>query len=505
MNKILKQFSNTLKIIILLNAATAYAQPITASPCVSCPINSLCVNPCNVPWVTGSFLTNGRQPLVGVTNGTGFSVQRIDTGLYAITFKKPFCCPISVVATSNIAGQISFGGSCTLTNPRSFSINPIGGTNSNPVALAMSHDGNFLATGNAIGSNPNSSGLTLFGIDSTGCSLNMLQQVSALRNLVNGGMTFTRNGCFVVTSPVADPTHANPGLIAFYSVNGGMLQLKQIIKTDQPAQSIEAVTFIPGATCPLAMARNQGGTFSLITTDFDGCPPSTMANELPIAGTARAIAQSGNNCAAMVDAVNNTISLFKLITEPTCHLELVGTFDNSPNTSGPVAIEFSTSGQFLYVLNQDSNNISAFQVDSHCSSLTQVAGSPFSNDPGSDPVGLAISANQCLAVANNLSDNVSLFRIDPTTGALSQQPGSPFALASDASGPTAIRFSRQGNCLFVANGSTDNVTVFQVSSSAGTGTATQICEAITPGCFIVQLPPQADACATVTFFATPCT
>lgn len=497
-----KTVGNSAAILIaLLNFTISDAQRISSNPCPPCPINSLCVNPCDTAWLTGSFITNGRNPIQ--INGKDFSVQRIAEGLYAIAFKKPFCCPISAVATTNIAGKTS-NGFCIPGSPRSFSI---GDASRNPVALAVSQDGNCLVTGNADTEN-----LTTFGIDSVNCTLRLASTPMPVTapGTVHGGMAFSPNGCLFATSPVENPTPQMPGHVSFFSVNNCALQLKQVISTDNPPESIFALTFAPGATCPLAVSRDQDGNYTLITIDASDCPPPGNPTRLGITNTPVAIAVSSKNCAAVLDE-NNTISLFKIVPSPCKITGPIGTFNNSPNTSGAIALAFAPSGKCLYILNRESNNISILNVNSdaagNCSSLTDVPGSPISNEPGSDPIALAISPDgRCLAIANQVTNNISLFSVDPQTCKMIPIPGSPFDLPSDASGPTDILFSTNGKCLFVSNGDSNNVTVFPLNSLGEIDSSgTQICEAITPGCFILQLPPEADRCATVTFFATPCT
>jgi hypothetical protein len=85
---------------------------------------------------------------------------------------------------------------------------------------------------------------------------------------------------------------------------------------------------------------------------------------------------------------------------------------------GPAWLAIDPSGKYLYVVNQTSENVSAFTIDWKTASLYEVADSPFSAGakPWSvevDPGGAAVS------VGHFRSGQVSHFRIDPATGALS--------------------------------------------------------------------------------------
>lgn len=491
MNKILKQFANTLIIIILLNAVSSYAQRVIPSSCGSCPINSLCVNPCNVPWVTGSFTTNGRNPIL--INGKDFGVQRIDAGLYAITFKKPFCCPIAVVASSNVDPT---DPEVTLSDPKSFPINFRGAVSSkNPVVLATSFDGRCLITGNAATNN-----LSSFAVNPVSADLTLIQSgVSVPGTPVIGGLVFSANGCTVATTPDAQKT-------SFFTTNNCALELPQTIIDNAP-QSIEAVAVARTATRAVALVKDPTQTqpYSLLSSDFSSCTlgsPSSITLTDAIKPVAIAAAK---NIAAVLDQGSNSIRLFNVATA-----EIVpqGTpTANSAGTAKATAIAIAPAGDFVAVLNRGSNNLSTFIVRTDATeqvSLKEVAKSPVSIAPGVEPVAIAISPDgSLLAVANQLSNNITLFSIDPVTKRLTQITGSPFNLPPGAMSPTDLQFLAQGTSLAVANGATNNVTTFKLSSPKRL--TVQICEAITPGCFVIQLPPEADTCATVSFFATPCT
>lgn len=96
-----KSFVYSLTILsALLSGSVVNAQPDCSG---ICQITTLCDSlTCDdLPWVTGSFQANGKQPIVSMMNGTQFQVTRLDAGFYAIQLKRPFCCPVAVVASSN--------------------------------------------------------------------------------------------------------------------------------------------------------------------------------------------------------------------------------------------------------------------------------------------------------------------------------------------------------------------------------------------------------------------
>lgn len=89
-------------------------------------------------------------------------------------------------------------------------------------------------------------------------------------------------------------------------------------------------------------------------------------------------------------------------------------------------------GKFLYVTNYNSNNISAFRINSTTGSLTQVAGSPFAT--GSFPVPAfsnRVGTNlYVMNVAPGGGAAISVYAIDATTGALTEVSGSPYRAGS---------------------------------------------------------------------------
>jgi 6-phosphogluconolactonase len=87
------------------------------------------------------------------------------------------------------------------------------------------------------------------------------------------------------------------------------------------------------------------------------------------------------------------------------------------------------TGQFAYVTNGNSSDVSAYTIDGTTGGLTPVDGSPFS--AGTDPRSVKVdSTGQFAYVANFGSDGVSAYTIDETTGSLTPVRDSPFAAGS---------------------------------------------------------------------------
>jgi Big-like domain-containing protein/lactonase family protein with 7-bladed beta-propeller len=88
---------------------------------------------------------------------------------------------------------------------------------------------------------------------------------------------------------------------------------------------------------------------------------------------------------------------------------------------GPSWLAIDPSGNYLYVLNQISESISAFTVNWRTGELDPIVSSPFRTNakPGSIEVD---SDGAGLSVENLQRSSISRFRIDPATGALTPDP-----------------------------------------------------------------------------------
>ena len=139
----------------------------------------------------------------------------------------------------------------------------------------------------------------------------------------------------------------------------------------------------------------------------------------------------------------------------------------------PVAQALTTTapgGPFLYVVEQGSNNLSAFAITAANGTLTAVAGSPFAT--GTQPQSVAVTPPTApgvfVLVANaGTSNSVSVFSID-ATGAPTEVVGSPFAAGNN---PQSIVVTPSGQFVLVANAADNTVSVFSIDA---TGTLTPV-------------------------------
>jgi len=142
---------------------------------------------------------------------------------------------------------------------------------------------------------------------------------------------------------------------------------------------------------------------------------------------------------------------------------------NFPAGSLPGSVTVDPSGQFAYVANWGSGDVSAYTIDS-TGALTQVlCGSvlPICNGDnfksGTLPSSITIDPSGKFAYVANWSPGfgtISAYKIDGTTGALTEVAGSPFGAGT---GPFSVTVDPSGKFAYVANQG-DNINPSDVSA-----------------------------------------
>jgi hypothetical protein len=121
------------------------------------------------------------------------------------------------------------------------------------------------------------------------------------------------------------------------------------------------------------------------------------------------------------------------------------------------------TGEYLYVANANSSNISAYSINASTGALTPVAGSPFAT--GNCPYGVAADPiGEYVYVTNECTATVSAYSVDGTSGVLTQVTGSPFATVSN---PISAAIDPMGKYLYVGSGSSDAISVYSIAGTSG--------------------------------------
>jgi DNA-binding beta-propeller fold protein YncE len=125
------------------------------------------------------------------------------------------------------------------------------------------------------------------------------------------------------------------------------------------------------------------------------------------------------------------------------------------------------AGGFAYVVNNGSNDVSAYTIDGTTGALIPVDGSPFpagfqARSVAVDPTG------QFAYVANFLGEplpgSVSAYTIDGDTGALTAVDGSPFPAGLN---PQSVTVEPKGQFAYVANRRSNNVSAYAIDGTTG--------------------------------------
>ncbi|MFT5284742.1 MAG: 6-phosphogluconolactonase (cycloisomerase 2 family) [Planctomycetota bacterium] len=227
---------------------------------------------------------------------------------------------------------------------------------------------------------------------------------------------------------------------------------------------------------PTAIATTPAGTFAFVTNATDATltsfvvdrdtgvlaeapnsPSMTGANPSSVA------VHSSGNFVYTANTDGNSVSGFSIDQETGELTEVPG----SPFVTGfsPSSIALNASGSAVYTTNFISNNISGFAVNAN-GSLSPLAGSPFKDNFGSPfaqgPSSLTIHPSGNFAyVVNFTSDDISVFGI-AANGALAELNVQPFATGTD---PVQATIDLNARSLFVVNSDGDLVTEYTIASN----------------------------------------
>ncbi len=134
----------------------------------------------------------------------------------------------------------------------------------------------------------------------------------------------------------------------------------------------------------------------------------------------------------------------------------------------PVSMAFGSSGSFAYVANQSTDTITVHQKDPSSGALSGINAvqPPIDDSSGGSthPVKLDLhpSGNFLYAV-HDTSGDVTIYAIDPLDGTLASVTGSP--VSSGGTGAIDIAITPDGNFAYVANSTSGDIGLFTVDAS----------------------------------------
>jgi len=208
-----------------------------------------------------------------------------------------------------------------------------------------------------------------------------------------------------------------------------------------------------------------------------GCLGSSSSSTAPTLAFAYVVGQGDNGIRGFSEKTTGELQPLPIFS-----------FATSPR---PVSIALHPSKNFLYVPNLTSNTVAGFNIDHVAGVLTPVGTAvpptPACTAPAvcSNPVSAAVSSSgQFLFLLNqgaspSVPSSISVFSIDTARGLLTPVAGSPFSFASlSAPNPQFIVASPTAGFVYVSDGASGTISIFSVS---GSGTLTEIAPALSIG------------------------
>ena len=310
-------------------------------------------------------------------------------------------------------------------------------TGDTPTAMILSPDGSTIFLLNSGGGSNNGCGsvgascITAYTINSDGT----LKAVSGTTSAGTSPRSLAMDGAgkFLFVANPGPPNIANSGTILVFSISG--TTLTPVAQPNPPVFGNQ----------PVAVAVTPDGKFLYVANQTDG---TVSGFSVDSAGVLTNLLNSANTISYGVGVA-------------------------------PSGLAVTADGNILYAANSGSNNVSAFAICDNATpscptpdgTLTQAPGSPFS--AGLGPVAIIEDPSHTfLYVADEQSNQVSQYKISPGTGALTAlSPAavstgvSPVSLAA-ITGPTASTVTT--DYLYVTNLGGTSISVFSYDTTVGT-------------------------------------
>jgi len=229
------------------------------------------------------------------------------------------------------------------------------------------------------------------------------------------------------------------------------------------AVSAGSLTEVPGSPFPLAPQATAGSAAALAVTP--------TAFPIQFAACSGHAAPTTENL-YVADTINDVLLNYSVGSDGTLTLVPVsGTQAGAVTGTLPSGVAVDACGQFVYVANATSNNVSAFTictaVSQNCQqgdySLQPVTGSHFSAGDLPGPIAVDPFAN-FVYVVDRGSSQISGYRISLSSGALTPIAGTPTAAGL---GANSIAIRSDGTLIFVANFNAASVSEYAITPATG--------------------------------------
>jgi 6-phosphogluconolactonase (cycloisomerase 2 family) len=140
--------------------------------------------------------------------------------------------------------------------------------------------------------------------------------------------------------------------------------------------------------------------------------------------------------------------------------------------TSPSGMAISPNGNFLYVTNSGSNNVSVFSICDNATpncvtpdgSLAEITGSPFSAGLGPVQIAISFTGNYAYVVDQN-SNQLSGYKLSPGSGTMTGT--TPLATVSTGLHPSWVAVSSGEQFVYVANTGSNTVSAFTMDDTTG--------------------------------------
>lgn len=410
-------------------SSTTSSQPGT-------PVTQYRTIPVTVTGLAGLGLTlqrDGSETLSISSSGSyEFTAQVAVGSPYSITIANQPTAPRQICTVGSGAGMVNADASFSVT------VNCVNPTTQ--FVYATQVGGNNLAT---------------FSFDHAGT----LALIGTLNNGSDSyGAGLTPDGRFLYTA------NRTPNTIGAYSVDAG---------TGLPS-SVAGAPFAVGGSGPRMLAIAPSGNFLYTVTQSSntiigfsvnpstgtltslGSPTATGGQPLDVTITPNGkylYVASFNNRSVYGYSINATTGSLTSVSGSPFAVHDLSTYARS--------LSMDPRGRFLFVPTY-ATSVAAMKIDDATGALTEVAGSPFATGGAQASFAASDVSGKFLYVTNQNSNDLSAYSIDQTSGALTPLSGSPFTLGFS---PQAVAAEPGGRYLLVAGESSAQVGVYSLDAN----------------------------------------
>jgi 6-phosphogluconolactonase len=349
--------------------------------------------------------------------------SNINTGALSSINGSPFNASPAALIVTDPAKTFAYVATATQINPFGLNLNgsltPVSNgptLHSTPLAMTIDSAGKFLlvseqASCTAPPNPPDQGCIQVFSIGSGAA----LAEVSGSPFIVAANPS-------IPNTTTADPTAM--GLFSTVDSSGGTHGFLYVVNGTLP-------NFTNGQVSIFSFDSSTGA-IGIVSANFAPLPVGTTPSAIAVSASAN------GNFVYVANAGNNNISGFAIdLTQGDIGNLIPVTGSPFPAGLNPVAAAIDPSNQFVYVVDQNSNQVSGYRITRVSGKLVPLSNSPFNT--GAAPVAIGISpTNKFLYVSNNSANTISAYSIDPPSGNI----GPISSAVSTGSLPAGIAFGK---------------------------------------------------------------